>query len=65
MWAIAIIVCGFKLITTAVARGAHQRQGYAQGVLEDQKELAAWGVNTAIVLGAGIIFTAMLAVFGQ
>lgn len=64
VWAVAIVVCAFHLITAGASMQANKKNGYAGGVLQDTDELKKWAVSAGVVLGAGVIFGAAIAVFG-
>lgn len=61
LWALAIVFCAFKLISAGVKLQSSKKGGYSQGVMENTDDLKTWGIGTGVVLGAGIIFGAIIA----
>lgn len=63
-WGLAIVVAGAGLLVAALKYRSQKSHGYAQGTLESADDLKRWGVSSGIILGAGVIFGGLVAVFG-
>lgn len=63
-WGLALIFCAFKLISAALKLQAAKKGGYSQGVMENTDDVKQWGMGTGIVVGAAVIFGAVVALIG-
>ncbi|HZC72728.1 MAG TPA: hypothetical protein VE442_18665 [Jatrophihabitans sp.] len=60
VWGLAIVYCGFKLFPAALSMHRSRRVGNAMTLGEASQDLQFWGVGTAIVVSAGLLFGAIL-----
>jgi hypothetical protein len=64
LWGLSIVVSAAGLLIAALKYRSQKTNGYAQGTLESADDLKRWGVSAGIIVGAGVIFGGLVAVFG-
>ena len=64
LWGLSIVIAAGGLLIAALKYRSSKQNGYVQGTLESAQELKQWGVSSGIILGAGVIFGGLVAVFG-
>jgi hypothetical protein len=63
-WAFSIAYCAFKLFPAAMSVHRSRRVGNAMSLGEATQDLQFWGVGTAVIVAAGLLFGAILTVAG-
>lgn len=64
VWAASIIYCAFKLFPAAMSVHRNRRIGNSMSLGEATQDLQFWGVGTAVIVAAGLLFGAIIAVAG-
>lgn len=64
IWALSIVYCAFKLFPAAMSVHRNRRVGNAMSLGEASQDLQFWGVGTAVIVAAGLLFGAILTVAG-
>lgn len=64
VWAASIIYCAFKLFPAAMSVHRNRRVGNAMSLGEATQELQFWGVGTAMIVAAGLLFGTIITVAG-
>ena len=64
VWALSIVYCAFKLFPAAMSVHRNRRVGNAMSLGEATQDLQFWGVGTAVIVAAGLLFGAILTVAG-
>lgn len=64
VWALSIVYCAFKLFPAAMSVHRNRRVGNAMSLGEATQDLQFWGVGTAVIVAAGLLFGVVLTVAG-
>jgi hypothetical protein len=64
-WGISIVYCAFKLFPAALSVHRSRHVGNVSSLGEATQDLRFWGAGTVMVLAAGLLFGALLAIAGK